>query len=63
MSAERDCHVIIRPIGPVEIMDVSVKGLAPNTEFDFFVIQIPTAPFWYLLVSGRHRDGQKWPRP
>ena len=42
--------VTIRPIGPVEIMDVSVKDLPPNTEFDFFVIQVPTAPFgisWY----------------
>ena len=42
--------VTINPIGPVEIMDVSVKGLPPNTEFDFFVIQVPTAPFgisWY----------------
>jgi hypothetical protein len=31
-------------------MDVSVGGLTPNTEFDFFVLQVPTAPFgvaWY----------------
>src|SRR5215475_10794079 len=36
--------------GPVEHMDVHVSGLPPNTEFDFFVIQIPNAPFglaWY----------------
>lgn len=42
--------VSIRPAGQVEIMDVSVQGLAPNTEFDFFVIQVPKAPFgvsWY----------------
>jgi hypothetical protein len=42
--------VSIRPAGPVEIMDVSVQGLPPNTEFDFFVIQVPKAPFgvsWY----------------
>jgi hypothetical protein len=31
-------------------MTVDVRGLPPNTEFDFFVIQIPDAPFglaWY----------------
>jgi len=42
--------VTITPIGPVEYMDVNVSGLPPNTEFDFFVIQLPTSPFglsWY----------------
>ena len=42
--------VRILPIGPVELMDVSVQGLPPKTEFDFFVIQVPKAPFgvsWY----------------
>jgi hypothetical protein len=31
-------------------MDVEVEGLPPNTAFDFFVIQVPNAPFglsWY----------------
>jgi hypothetical protein len=43
-------RVSIKPGGPVEVMDVSVKGLPPNTDFDFFVIQKPGAPFglaWY----------------
>jgi hypothetical protein len=42
--------VRIRSIGPVEIMTVRVEGLPPNTDFDFFVIQVPKAPFglsWY----------------
>jgi hypothetical protein len=42
--------VRISPAGPVEIMDVTVQGLPPKTEFDFFVIQVPKAPFgisWY----------------
>jgi hypothetical protein len=42
--------VSIRPAGQVEIMDVSLQGLPPNTEFDFFVIQVPKSPFgvsWY----------------
>jgi len=43
-------RVIIESVGPVEIMDVLVSGLRPNTDFDFFVIQVPKAPFglaWY----------------
>ncbi len=42
--------VRITPLGGVERMDVDVVGLAPNTEYDFFVLQLPTAPFglaWY----------------
>jgi hypothetical protein len=42
--------VRINPAGPVEIMDVVVSGLPPKTEFDFFVLQVPKAPFgvsWY----------------
>jgi hypothetical protein len=36
--------------GPTETMTVAVSGLRPNTDFDFFVIQQPAAPFgmsWY----------------
>ena len=43
-------RVSIKPGGPVEVMDVNVQGLPANTEFDFFVIQKPGAPFgmaWY----------------
>ena len=42
--------VKIRSAGSVEIMDVTVQGLPANTDFDFFVIQVPKAPFgvaWY----------------
>jgi hypothetical protein len=42
--------VSIEPAGPVEHMRVKVEGLPPNTNFDFFVIQIPNTPFgmsWY----------------
>jgi hypothetical protein len=42
--------VRIKSLGPVEDMLVQVSGLPPNTDFDFFVIQLPTAPFglsWY----------------
>ena len=43
-------RVTVTSIGPVEIMRVLVEGLPPNTGFDFFVIQVPNAPFglsWY----------------
>lgn len=42
--------VTITPIGQVEIMDVTVQNLPPNTDFDLFVLQVPRAPFgiaWY----------------
>ena len=42
--------VKIHSEGPVEVMDVKVSGLPPNTDFDLFVIQVPNAPFglsWY----------------
>jgi hypothetical protein len=43
-------HVTVRSTGPVEVMDVTTQGLPANTEFDFFVIQVPNTPFglsWY----------------
>ena len=36
--------------GPVETLTVAVHGLPANTDFDFFVIQVPNGPFglsWY----------------
>jgi len=47
-----DAHAAVRvtSLGPVEAMTVDIGGLPPNTEFDFFVIQNPDAPFgmaWY----------------
>jgi hypothetical protein len=42
--------VTVVSLGATEQMDVDVDGLPPNTEFDFFVLQIPNAPFglaWY----------------
>src|ERR1700742_960783 len=42
--------VKVESVGPVEIMEVKVWGLPPDTDFDFFVIQVPNGPFgmsWY----------------
>jgi len=47
--------------GPVEEMDVEVSGLPPNTDFDFFVIQVPKAPFglaWYQGDIETDGDGE-----
>jgi hypothetical protein len=43
-------HVSVTSSGPVETMRVHVSGLPASTEFDFFIIQVPNAPFglsWY----------------
>jgi hypothetical protein len=43
-------RVTIHSIGIAETMHVEATGLPPNTDFDFFVIQLPNAPFglsWY----------------
>lgn len=43
-------NVSIRPAGQTEIMDVTVRDLAPDTDFNLFVIQVPKSPFgiaWY----------------
>ena len=43
-------EVTVTSPGPFEVMTVDVSGLPANTEFDFFVLQIPNAPFgmaWY----------------
>ena len=40
--------------GPVETLTVNVHGLPANTEFDFFVIQVPNGPFglsWFQETS------------
>ena len=50
----------IDSVGAVEIMDVTVWGLPPKTDFDFFVIQVPKAPFglaWYQGDIETNKDG------
>ena len=56
--ADASARVTVRSLGPVELMNVTVSGLPPNTDFDFFVIQVPNAPFglsWYQgdIETGR----------
>jgi hypothetical protein len=54
-------HVRVRSEGAVERMIVEVSGLPGNTDFDFFVIQVPTAPFglsWYQGDIETNRGGR-----
>src|SRR5262245_59782315 len=42
--------VKISRVGAIDFMVVSIDGMPPNTGFDFFVLQVPKAPFgiaWY----------------
>ena len=57
LGVHADVTVVSR--GPVEVMTVDVEGLPPNTEFDFFVIQNPNAPFGLAWYQGDiETDGQ-----
>ncbi len=62
---EASAKVRIVSRGPVEIMDVKVKGLPPKTNFDFFVIQVPNAPFglsWYQGDIETNEEGEGFQR-
>jgi len=57
--------VTITPVGAVEIMEVAVQGLPPKTEFDFFVLQVPKAPFgvsWYQGDIETDKNGRGFQR-
>ena len=45
-------HVIIKRNGATENMHVRATGLPANTNFDLFVIQVPTAPFGFSWYQG-----------
>jgi hypothetical protein len=54
-------EVHIKSVGPVEVMTVDAAGLPPKTDFDFFVIQVPKAPFgvaWYQGDLETNREGK-----
>ena len=59
-------HVTIKSLGPVEVMTVNLANLPPNTDFDFFVLQVPTAPFgvsWYQGDVETEGDGNSDTQP
>jgi hypothetical protein len=57
--------VKISSAGPVDIMEVAVQGLPPKTDFDFFVLQVPKAPFgvaWYQGDIETDKNGRGYGR-
>jgi hypothetical protein len=51
--------VTITSVGTVEMMSVFCSGLPPNTDFDFFVIQVPNGPFGLAWYQGDIESGPK----
>jgi hypothetical protein len=54
-------RVRIVSTGTAEDMTIRASGLPANTDFDFFVIQVPTAPFgfsWYQGDVETDEDGE-----
>jgi len=59
--AQASADVSIQSMGSVEVMDVSLRGLPPQTDFNLFVIQLPNAPFGLGSYQGdieTNRHGQ-----
>jgi hypothetical protein len=57
--------VKVTSAGPVDIMEVTVQGLPPKTDFDFFVLQVPKAPFgvaWYQGDIETDKNGRGYGR-
>ena len=57
---DASARVIVHSNGPAEVMTVSVSGLPADTDFDFFVIQVPNTPFglsWYQGDIETHGGG------
>jgi hypothetical protein len=54
-------EVTIKDAKVNQIMKVKAEGLAPNTEYDLFVIQVPHAPFgvaWYQSDLETNKSGK-----
>ena len=55
--------VTVTQAGPVEVLRVAASGLPKDTDFDFFVIQTPDAPFglsWYQGDLESNDDGNAY---
>lgn len=56
-------EVGVTSLGTVEQLAVHVYGLRPDTDYDFFVIQVPNAPFglsWYQGDIMTNDAGEGW---
>jgi hypothetical protein len=52
-------QVNVMPSGTAEDMFISATGLPPKTDFDFFVIQVPNAPFGLAWYQGGFKTNDK----
>ncbi len=62
--AQASAEVSVQSTGSVEVMDVSLRGLPPETAFNLFVLQLPNAPFGLGSYQGdietnRHGQGHQ----
>jgi len=57
--ASASASLKVTPGDGVQIMDVDVDGLPPNTGFELFVLQVPKAPFGLAWYQGEIQTDKK----
>jgi hypothetical protein len=63
LNPKAHANVTINSLGPVEVMNVTLRHMPKNKEFDLFVIQQPDTPFgvsWYQgdIETNKQGEGQ-----
>jgi hypothetical protein len=61
LNPKAHANVTIKSLGPVEVMNVTLRHMPKNKEFDLFVIQQPNTPFgisWYQGDINTNKQGE-----
>jgi hypothetical protein len=61
LNSRAHANVTIDSLGPVEVMNVTLRHMPKNKEFDLFVIQQPNTPFgvsWYQGDINTNNEGE-----
>jgi hypothetical protein len=61
LNSRAHANVTIDSLGPVEVMNVTLRHMPKNKEFDLFVIQQPNTPFgvsWYQGDINTNKQGE-----
>jgi len=61
LNPKAHANVTIKSLGPVEVMNVTLRHMPKNNEFDLFVIQQPDTPFgvsWYQGDIETNKQGE-----
>jgi hypothetical protein len=61
LKPKAHANVTIKSLGPVEVMNVTLRHMPKNKEFDLFVIQQPNTPFgvsWYQGDINTNKQGE-----